>query len=174
MNDRPLLQFDSHVAGKNAQVRVFPDRVEWGKTGWMGTGAKAALGVATGGMSLLATGVRGQKQEDMILIRSISSVSSKKSGLTKHEVNVATSTGVIGFRCTGKEAEDFKRLLLQLVADGGRPAAPAPAPLAPPVPAAPAGPDVMGQLQQLAALKDAGVLSEAEFQAKKAELLSRL
>lgn len=35
-------------------------------------------------------------------------------------------------------------------------------------------PDIMGQLQQLGELKDAGILTEQEFASKKAELLSRL
>ncbi len=39
---------------------------------------------------------------------------------------------------------------------------------------APAQADVMGQLKQLGELKAAGVLSQEEFDAKKAELLSRL
>lgn len=43
-------------------------------------------------------------------------------------------------------------------------------------PASPAAPqaDVMGQLRQLGELRDAGILTDAEFAAKKAELLSRL
>lgn len=45
------------------------------------------------------------------------------------------------------------------------------APAAPAVPA-PAGNDMLAQLQQLAALKDAGVLSDEEFAAAKAKLLS--
>lgn len=35
-------------------------------------------------------------------------------------------------------------------------------------------PDVVGQLQQLGQLRDAGVLTQEEFDAKKAELLGRL
>ncbi len=46
------------------------------------------------------------------------------------------------------------------------PAAPAPAP----APAA-AGPDPIAQLTQLAALKDSGALTEAEFEAEKAKIL---
>ena len=46
--------------------------------------------------------------------------------------------------------------------------APAPAPA--PAPAAPA-PDPVAQLTQLAALKDSGALTEAEFEAEKAKLL---
>jgi hypothetical protein len=44
------------------------------------------------------------------------------------------------------------------------PAAPAPAPAA-------AAPDTIGQLTQLAALKDSGALTEAEFEAEKAKIL---
>jgi len=52
---------------------------------------------------------------------------------------------------------------------------PAPAPAAPAAPAPPAAPsmdDKIGQLKDLAALKDSGVLSEAEFEAQKQKILS--
>ena len=39
---------------------------------------------------------------------------------------------------------------------------------------APAEPDVLGQLEQLGKLRDAGVLTDAEFESKKSELLNRL
>lgn len=45
-------------------------------------------------------------------------------------------------------------------------------PPAPPQPAPPT--DVMDQLRKLGELRDAGVLTEAEFEAKKADLLGRL
>jgi Short C-terminal domain len=48
--------------------------------------------------------------------------------------------------------------------------APPPAPAAAPAPA-PAQPDVIEQLKQLAALQQQGILTEAEFAAKKAQLL---
>jgi hypothetical protein len=49
--------------------------------------------------------------------------------------------------------------------------APAAEPQAAPAPAE-AGPDPVAQLTQLAALKDSGALTEAEFEAEKAKLLS--
>ncbi len=52
------------------------------------------------------------------------------------------------------------------------PAAPAPPP--PPAPPAPPADDPIEQLRKLAELKDAGILTEEEFAAKKAEILSRL
>ena len=48
--------------------------------------------------------------------------------------------------------------------------APAAAPAPVPAPAA-AGPDPIEQLTQLAALKDSGALTEAEFEAEKAKIL---
>lgn len=42
------------------------------------------------------------------------------------------------------------------------------------VQAAPAQPDALEQLQKLAQLKDAGIISEEEFAAKKADLLSKI
>jgi membrane protease subunit (stomatin/prohibitin family) len=49
--------------------------------------------------------------------------------------------------------------------------APEAEPQAAPAPAA-AGPDPVAQLTQLAALKDSGALTEAEFEAEKAKILS--
>jgi hypothetical protein len=41
----------------------------------------------------------------------------------------------------------------------------------PPPPAAAAGPDMVEQLQELAKLKDQGILTDAEFAAQKAKIL---
>jgi hypothetical protein len=54
-------------------------------------------------------------------------------------------------------------------------AAPAPAPAAPPPPPAPAAPDMdakIAQLTQLGQLRDAGVLSEVEFEVQKNRILT--
>jgi hypothetical protein len=47
----------------------------------------------------------------------------------------------------------------------------APPPAAAPAPAAPAQQDDMAQIQQLATMKDQGLLTEEEFQAKKKQIL---
>ncbi len=44
----------------------------------------------------------------------------------------------------------------------------------PPAPTGTTNPDIIGQIKQLGELKEAGVLSDSEFEAKKAELLRRL
>lgn len=54
-------------------------------------------------------------------------------------------------------------------AQAQQPVAEAPAPL--PAPAAAAAPDPIEQLTKLAALKDSGALTEAEFETEKAKIL---
>ena len=33
MNAAPLMQFTSHIEGKNAKVFIYSDRIEWSRTG---------------------------------------------------------------------------------------------------------------------------------------------
>ena len=184
MNDYPMMQFDSHVAGKNATVRLWPDRIEWVQDGWMGPGTKVAMGAMTMGASLLATGARGKRDENIIPIRTISSVTSRKSGLTKNEGVVSSGAGTIALRCSEREAAQFKALLLRQMANGGmppqqqippqRPVQQMPPRQAPQQPPQPPRADPMQQLQQLAKLRDAGILTEEESQAKKTDILGRM
>lgn len=161
----PLLAFTSHISGKNARVQIYPDRIEWDLARGV-SGGKITAGVLTGGLSLLATGVKnGKAGSEMIPVRSISSVTSKRDGMLNTIVSVITSGNTIDFRVSHSEAKQIRELLNNLMLNP--PAASAPAP------AQSAGVDIGAQLQQLAALRDAGVLSDAEFQAKKTELLAR-
>ena len=72
---------------------------------------------------------------------------------------VVGTAAVVGGHMANKQAE------------AQEPQAPAAEPRAVPAPAQ-AAPDPVAQLTQLAALKDSGALTEAEFQAEKARLLS--
>jgi len=74
---------------------------------------------------------------------------------------VAGTAAAVGAHVANKNAA-------QAQAAQGAPVAEAPA--APP--AAPAQPDKIAQLTQLAALKDSGALTEAEFETEKAKLLA--
>lgn len=177
MVDQALYTFTSHILGKNAKVSIYTDRIEWALARGV-SGAKVTAGIMTGGLSMLATGVKnGKAGTEMIPIKSISSVATKRDGLINSYVSVITAGNTIDFRVSHKEAEIVKSTLTQLMI-GGAPAAFAPEPAASaPAPAvAPAAPqvDVAAQLQQLASLRDAGVLTEEEFAAKKAELLERM
>ena len=73
---------------------------------------------------------------------------------------VAGTAAVVGGHMANRRAE---------AAQAQAPAA-APEPQYAPAPA-PAAPDPIAQLTQLAALKDSGALTEAEFEAQKAKLL---
>jgi hypothetical protein len=107
-----LLEFTSHINGKNAKVQVFPDRLEWTRAGL--SGGKMLAGAMTLGLSTLATGVRN-KDSEMIPVRAITSVTSKK-GMTNTTVSVITSGNTIDFKISHSEANRLKATLLQLMA----------------------------------------------------------
>ena len=106
-----LMEFTSHIQGKNAKVAIYPDRIEWERGGL--SMKKLTAGAATGGISLLKTGV-SNKSSEMIPIKAIGGVSSKK-GMMNTVVSVASSSGTIDFRCSHAEADKGKALLQQLI-----------------------------------------------------------
>lgn len=170
MTDTPLYQFTSHIDGKNATIRLYADRVEWERPRGV-SGAKVTAGLMTAGLSMLATGVKnGKTGTEMIPVKSITSVTTARDGMLNSKVSVITSGNTVDFRVSHKEAETVKATLIQLIG-GSHPAQQAPASSsaagAPPV-------DVTAQLQQLTGLRDAGVLTEEEFAAKRAEIIARI
>lgn len=91
-------------------------------------------------------------------------------GMARTAVVAGTATAVsnrVSRRQAGRWAEQDAQAYEQQQA-----AAPAAPP--PPTAAAPAAsnPDLLGQLKQLGELRDAGVLTDAEFEAQKAKLLA--
>lgn len=175
MSSNPLMTFKSHIEGKNADVAIYPDRIEWSR-GRGVSGKKLTAGLLTGGASFLATGVRGSHAgSEMIPVKNISSVVTKRDGMLYTKVVVVASGNTIDFRVPHASAPGIKTLLTDLVlgkVPSAQPAPPAAAPHAP-APAPQAG-NPVEQLQQLAQLRDAGILSEEEFAAKKAEILARM
>ena len=163
-----LHEFTSHINGKNAVVSIYPDRIEWVRPRGV-SGGKVAAGIMTVGLSMLATGVKdGKSGTEMIPIRSVSSVTTRRDGMMNSFVSVITTGNTVDFRVSHKEAAMVKETLTRLMLGSHDAQA---------VPAAPtvvAAPDVAGQLQQLAGLRDAGVITEEEFAAKKSQLLERL
>lgn len=184
MEQHPLYVFTSHIDGKNAKVSLYPDRLEWARPRSM-SGGKLLMGTLTGGASLLATGVKDNKSggTEMIPVKMMTSVSVARDGMLNSKVLVTVSGNVVDFRVSHAEAKTIKEHLTQLILgthttqQQAAPAAPAPAPhYTPPVSpaAAPAHTDPMAQLTQLGQLRDAGILSQAEFDAKKSEILARM
>ena len=150
---QPIIEFKSHIAGKNSDVAVYADRIEWAQQGGLSTG-KAALGAMTLGTSLLKTGISKKQQgSEVIPVKAISSVTTKKDGLRFTNVSVICAGNTIDFRVSHNEAEPIKQTLTSLML-GSHPAQqaqaasqpataaaspPPPAPAAPPPPAVPAG-----------------------------------
>jgi hypothetical protein len=178
MNE-PLLHFKSHIEGKNADVLIHVDRIEWAREGQWGSGGKLALGAMTGGLSLLKTGIRSKQQgSEVIPIKSISSVVTEKDGFRFTSVRIICSGNTIDFRVGHDDAARVKDLITSLML-GSHPLQQASAIASEPTPSVAASPsaapgDIMGQIRKLGELKDAGLLTEEEFTAKKSELLGRL
>jgi hypothetical protein len=174
-DDVPLYEVVSHIDGKNAKVKLWPDRIEWERGRGVSAG-KITAGFFTLGTSLLATGVKGGKDAyDMLPINQITSVSNRKDGMLYHLVEVQTAGGTVGFRVNRDDAAKFRQAILNLMqARAATPLTVQVANAAPEQPAVAAAPDHVAQLQQLAQLRDAGILTDDEFTAKKQEILSRI
>jgi len=113
MPEAPLYEIESHIAGKNAVVRVYPDRVEW-ERGRRASGAKIAAGVMTVGLSFAATGARTRKGAgvEVIPMKSITSVTQKRHTVLNDVVSVITAGHSIDMRCSRDEAGELRRLIL--------------------------------------------------------------
>lgn len=113
--DGSLMTFKSHVNGKNADVQIYRDRIEWRMARGV-SGGKLTAGVLTGGASLLVTGVKnGKAATEMIPMKAITGVTTKRDGMINTVVSVTSSSQAIGFRVSHKEAEQIRGLINQLV-----------------------------------------------------------
>lgn len=179
MDDQALYKFTSHIGGKNAQVRVYVDRLEWVlDRSLLAKATKVGAGVMTVGASLALTGTgRGSKGTEMIPVKSISSVTTARDGMLNSKVVVITSGNTIDFRISHSEAAEVKKVLTQLIL-GTHPAQQvpvvAPAPVAAPAPA-PVGQNSIGdRLTQIETLRAQGILTDTEYAAKRASILAEI
>lgn len=168
-----LMQFKSHIAGRNATVNIYSDRIEWDRPRWV-SGSKITAGVLTGGLSLLGASVRSSKAgTEVIPIKAISSVTTKRDGLLFTKVMVTCSGNTLDFRVPHGDSGAIKSLLTDLVL-GRHPAqtSTSSASSAPTV-APSSAPSIADELSKLAALRRDGVLTDEEFDAQKQKLLER-
>jgi hypothetical protein len=106
----PLYEFVSHIAGKNARVTIYDDRIEWAKEG--SKVARAAAATATLGVSLLA----GKKHAAEVLpMKSITHIATKRDGLMNTKVILTTSGGNIEMRVSHDEAAKVKEIILSRI-----------------------------------------------------------
>ncbi|WP_104106696.1 hypothetical protein [Nocardioides sp. 616] len=103
-----LMTFTSHIAGKNATVEIHSDRIEWEQQGRV-----SATRVITG--AALITGARKGGSTEMIPVRAITSVTTKKDGLRNHSVSIITGGNTIDMRVSKAEAEQIKSTLTRLM-----------------------------------------------------------
>lgn len=130
-----------------------------------------------------------KKRSTDSLLTSITDVQSKSSVLGRTlgfgNIRIMTASGDAGQDnfTSMKGVDAFKKTILEQKAEASAARIPAAAsapsvPAAAPVPAAPAPPpptpDPMATIAELARLRDAGAITPAEFDAKKAELLARI
>ena len=94
---------------------------------------------------------------------------SVKRGVVWSEVKIESTGGheIVAKGLSKDEADSAKKLLDQLIAESRTQTVTLNAP-------PPTAPDIPDQIKKLGELRDAGILSSDEFEAKKAELLSRM
>lgn len=102
------MTFTSHIAGKNATVQIHEDRIEWQQQGKV-----SALKVATG--AALIAGARKGGSSEMIPIRHITSVTTRKDGLRNYAVSIVTAGNTIDMRVSKDEAERVKSTVTRLM-----------------------------------------------------------
>jgi Bacterial PH domain/Short C-terminal domain len=164
-----------------------------GAIGWMVYNIVAWRTAEYGVTTLRVRGHEGlaKKRATDSLLTSVTDVQSKSSVIGRSlgfgNIRIVTASGNAGEDTftSMKGVDEFKKAILeQKVAASAQPApaqvrpaaapvaaaGPAPAPVAAPAPA----PDAIGTINELAKLRDSGAISPEEFEAKKAELLSRI
>ncbi|GAA2199049.1 hypothetical protein [Sinomonas flava] len=109
METTPVMEFTSHIEGKNAKVRIYSDRIEWDRD----KSRSVAAAAFTSGMSLLAP--RKKASTDMIPIKQITGVTTKRDGLVNSKVCVITSGNTIEFRVSHADAAAVKNAISQLI-----------------------------------------------------------
>jgi hypothetical protein len=108
-------KFTSHTSGKNAQVSIFQDRIEWEVARGV-SGGKLALGAMTLGLSVLATGFKnGKTGSEMIPVSKISSVQTRRDGFSNTVVSVVTAGNTIDFRVSHAEAKIVRDTIVGLM-----------------------------------------------------------
>ena len=160
-----------------------------GALGWIVYNIVAWRTAEFGVTTLRVRGHEGllKKRTTDSLLTSITDVQSKSSVLGRTlgfgNIRIMTASGDAGQDnfTSMKGVDAFKKTILEQKAQASAAPVPAAAPSVPaaaPVVAAPAppppAPDPMATIAELAKLRDAGAITPAEFDAKKAELLARI
>ena len=189
VDEQVLLEFTSHISGRNAKVRVFVDRIEWDRPRGLSVG-KLTTGVMTAGISLAVSAAqkgRGSSTE-MIPVKALSSVTTARDGMLNTKVVLIASGNTIDMRVGHGEAKEIKQVLTQLILgshpaqlqgaippqSGATPTAAQWAAQTPATPVLPSQPSIGDRLNQLDSLKKQGILTDQEYSAKRTAILAEL
>lgn len=108
-----VLTFKSHIDGKNADVSIYTDRIEWKRKGEVSK-LKVATGLATVGAGF-AAGIRKSGSMEFIPIKNISSASIVRDNARFSLVRVITTGNTIDFRVSHSKAREVAEVIRQLV-----------------------------------------------------------
>jgi hypothetical protein len=142
--EQPLLTVVSHDQGKNAIVSLYLDRIERVKE-------RSAISIS-----------RANQDAEVIPLGRVSHVRAEKKGF-RTNVTVTVGAEDIVFRVSHDEASTFKDAITKLILhkeagsgpDAGRTSEP----------------DMVDQIRRLGELRDQGLITAEEFEAKKTQLL---
>jgi hypothetical protein len=168
---KPIFEVMTKGDGKNARITLWPDRLEWEKGGGI-SGGKVVAAILTSGLSLAFTGLRGNKEEfETLPLSAVVGVSIRK-GDKGQIVAVSTAAGDIDFCVSRQNAAAFRMAILGQLQERNQP----PAPVVMQGLNDSQGPsvDYADQLRKLANLRDEGILTDSEFQEKKAQIMGKL
>jgi hypothetical protein len=144
-----LFEGRSHDDGRNAMVTLYANRIERIKERSMVSLSSAKQDV------------------EVTPLRAVASVQAKKDNMLWTRVTVYASGNNIDFRFGHDEAHRFRDVVTELILNQGQTPPVTPSPMSTP-------PDAMDQLKKLGELRDGGILTLEEFEAKKVEILKRL
>ena len=145
--EAPIMSVESQEQGKNAYINLYSDRIERVKE-------RSALSLS-----------RAPQETETIPLARVGHVQSKKKGL-KTNVGVRSAAEDIVFRCWPDEATAFEDAVFEQLRkreEGGSAVAQSASGPAPEGPAE--------QVRKLRELREQGLLTEEEFETKKAEIL---
>lgn len=106
-----ILSFKSHTAGRNADVTIYEDRIEWVQK----RNINWTLALFTCGISLLTLLIPGSAGSEMIPIKRVGSVTTFRKNVLFTTVRVYSTGNTVDFTVSHAEADNIKGILNNLV-----------------------------------------------------------
>lgn len=111
MNTNLVTTFKSHTTGKNADVSIYSDRIEWVQK----RSVNWKLAIITCGLSLVTLLFPRQAATEMIPIKHVNSVTTSRKNLMWTTVRVMAPGNTIDFNVSHDEARGIASTLNSLI-----------------------------------------------------------